>query len=243
MKNILLQIKNLRKSFNGVTAVDGINVKIPAGEIYALIGPNGSGKTTTVKMITGLYRPEEGDVLVNDLSIAENPERVKSQIGYIPDEPFVYERLTGREFLNLTGVLFGVPENVRREKIEKLLGVFPLAPVIDGYVDYYSRGNKQKLSILAALLHDPKLLVIDEPIVGLDPESARKTKELFKDFAGKGGSVFVCTHTLSFAEDIAHRIGLLKEGKIIHEGTLDELRRISGGPGLSLEEVYLKLTS
>ena len=238
----MLTIQNLTKKFGEITAVNNLNIEVKEGEIYALIGPNGSGKTTTVKVATGLYNPTEGDVLIGGASIAREPEKAKAQIGYIPDEPFVYERMTGREFLHFVGAIFGMSAAMREEKIKKLLPLFPIEPVIDEFVENYSRGNKQKVSIIAALLHEPKVLIIDEPIVGLDPESAAKAKEIVFDFAKKGGTVFVCTHTLSFVEAVADRIGLLKEGKLIKEGSLNELRQIAGKQQAGLEELYLHFT-
>ncbi|KKU52285.1 MAG: hypothetical protein A3H69_02945 [Candidatus Sungbacteria bacterium RIFCSPLOWO2_02_FULL_47_9] len=238
----MLSIKNLTKKFEGVTAVNNLTVEVKEGEIYSLIGPNGSGKTTTVKSITGLYQPTSGDISIGGFSVIREPERAKSVIGYIPDDPFVYERITGREFLHLVGSLFGMNESQRNEKIKELIGVFSIEPLIDGFVDNYSRGNKQKLSILAAFLHSPKLLVVDEPIVGLDPESAIATRELFSGFAKKGGSVFLCTHTLSFAEAISSRVGLLQEGALVREGTLSELRKAANLSHGTLEELYLHFT-
>ena len=238
----MLSIKNLTKKFEGVTAVNNLTVEVKEGEIYSLIGPNGSGKTTTVKSITGLYQPTSGDISIGGFSVIREPEPAKSVIGYIPDDPFVYERITGREFLHLVGSLFGMNESQRNEKIKELIGVFSIEPLIDGFVDNYSRGNKQKLSILAAFLHSPKLLVVDEPIVGLDPESAIATRELFSGFAKKGGSVFLCTHTLSFAEAISSRVGLLQEGALVREGTLSELRKAANLSHGTLEELYLHFT-
>lgn len=238
----MLIIDNLTKKFGNITAVLNLNIKVDAGEIYCLIGPNGSGKTTTVKTITGLYRPTGGDVLVGGSSITKKAEDAKRLIGYIPDEPFMYERMSGREFLNLVGALFEMEQQEREEKIQKVLEIFPLESILDGYVENYSRGNKQKISILSALIHDPKILVIDEPIVGLDPESAVRTREILLDFSKKGGAVFLCTHTLSFAESLATRIGLLKEGKLIKEGALNELRQVSGKSQAGLEELYMHFT-
>lgn len=238
----MLSIKNLTKKFAEVTAVDGLSLEIESGKIYALIGPNGSGKTTTVKVVAGLYRPNSGRIEVDGFDSTVESEKTKSLIGYIPDEPFVYEKMTGREFLHFVGTLFGMERKKKESEIEKLLDIFPLRPVIDGFVDNYSRGNKQKLSIIAALLHGPKVLLVDEPIVGLDPESAITAKKTFLDFAHLGGSILVCTHTLSFAESIANKIGLLKEGKLIKEGSLLELKNSAGKPEATLEELYLHFT-
>jgi ABC-2 type transport system ATP-binding protein len=238
----MLRLDRLTKRFGTRVAVDSLSLHVGAGEVYGLIGPNGSGKTTTVKMVTGLYRPTGGRVLVGGHDLGADPEAAKRLIGYIPDEPFVYEKMSGREFLHLVGELYGVPRPERTSKITEMLDLYSLEGIVDGYMESYSRGNKQKLAVLASLLHDPKLLVVDEPIVGLDPESAIRTRELLKRFAAGGGAVLLCTHTLAFAEAVCHRVGLLKDGRLIREGDLQALRGEAGLPGASLEAVYLRLT-
>lgn len=239
----LLRLDRLSKRFGDCLAVDGLSLEVAPGEVYGLIGPNGSGKTTTVKMITGLYRPTAGRVLIGGIDLSAEPERAKRLLGYIPDEPFVYEKMTAREFLHLVGELYGVAEPERTRQVNELLDLYALDALADGYVESYSRGNRQKLAILASLLHAPRLLIVDEPIVGLDPESAIKTRDLLKGFAAKGGSVLVCTHTLPFAEQVCHRVGLLKEGRLVQEGDLPALRRRAGLPAASLEALYLHFTN
>jgi ABC-2 type transport system ATP-binding protein len=238
-----LRLEGVEKRFGPLVAVRALSLAIPPGEIYGLIGPNGSGKTTTVKMLTGLYRPTAGRIVVDGIDLAVEPERAKRAIGYLPDEPFVYEKLSGREFLHLMGELYGVPRAERAGRIERLLSLFPLVAVIDQHVEHYSRGNKQKLTILAALLHQPRVLVADEPIVGLDPESAITTREIFASFARAGGAVLLCTHTLGFAESVCHRLGLLSAGVLVQEGDLPALRTAAGLPDASLETLYLRLSS
>src|SRR3990167_10089122 len=174
----MLQIKNLSKEFGSLRAVSNLSLEVKPKEIYGFIGPNGAGKTTTIKTIVGLLKPTHGTIKVDGADNQTQPQKVKSVIGYIPDEPMIYEKLTGREFLHFVGELFGVDQRTRKKKLEELIEIFPLKDIIDGYVGNYSRGNKQKVAILAALLHDPKLLIIDEPIVGLDPQSAKITKDL-----------------------------------------------------------------
>jgi len=238
-----IRLERVSKAFGAVTAVDDLSLAVRAGEVYGLIGPNGSGKTTTVRMLTGLYRPTAGRITVGGVDMAQAPAQAKRGLGYIPDEPVLYERLSGWEFLHLMGELYGVPRALRQARIERLLDLFPLAGVLDGTTGAYSRGNKQKLVILAALLHEPRVLVVDEPIVGLDPESALAVRELVRDFAeGRGGAVLVSTHTLGFAEAVCHRVGLLREGRLVTEGDLATLRRAAGLPGASLEALYLHLT-
>jgi len=232
----------LTKRFGALTAVQDLTLAVPPGEIYGLIGPNGSGKTTTVKMLAGLYRPTAGRILIDGVDLGAAPERAKRALGYVPDEPFVYDKLSGREFLHLVGELYGVPRPAREARVARLLERFPLAGALDAYAESYSRGHKQKLAILAALLHEPRVLVVDEPIVGLDPESAIAAREIFRDFAARGGAVLLCTHSLGFAEGLCHRVGLLQRGALIQEGTLPALRAAAGLPGASLEALYLHFT-
>ncbi len=233
-----LRLERLSKQFPGCLAVDDLSLTVSAGEIYGLIGPNGSGKTTTVKLCTGLYRPSTGRVLVAGIDLHGEPERAKRRIGYVPDEPFAYERMSGREFLHLVAELWSVPRATRDARIDELAAVFRIRELLDGHVDNYSRGSRQKLALIAALVHDPTLLVIDEPIVGLDPESAVRTRELLRDFVAGGGAVLLCTHTLAFAESVCRRVGMLRDGRLVVEGAIADLRdRLPGTP--SLEELYL----
>lgn len=238
----LLRLDRLTKRFGTQVAVDSVSLDVAPGQVYGLIGPNGSGKTTTVKMVTGLYLPTDGRVVIAGHDLLASPQAAKRLIGYIPDEPFVYEKMSGREFLHLVGELYGVPRPERTARIAELLDLYALGEIVDGYMENYSRGNKQKLAVLASLLHTPRLLVVDEPIVGLDPESAIRTRELLKRFAAEGGAVLLCTHTLAFAEAVCHRVGLLKDGRLIREGDLQALRGEAGLPSASLEAVYLRLT-
>jgi ABC-2 type transport system ATP-binding protein len=238
-----LSLERLSKRFPARLAVDELSLDVEPGEIYGLIGPNGSGKTTTVKMVAGLYRPSGGRVRVDGIDLQAEPERAKRRIGYIPDEPFAYDRLSGREFLHLVGELWGVPAADRTRRLEELAGLFDLGTILDGYIESYSRGSRQKLAIVAALLHDPGLLVVDEPIVGLDPESAVRARDLLRAFADAGGAVLLCTHTLTFAEAVCRRVGLLRGGRLVAEGDLASLRNRAGAPGGSLEDLYLRLAA
>lgn len=236
----LLSLERLSKRFAGRPAVDDLSLTVAPGEIYALLGQNGSGKTTTVKLATGLYRPTGGRVLVAGIDLHREPERAKRLIGYVPDEPFTYERMSGREFLQLVSELWAVPPGERAARVDALVAAFPgLADTLDGYAEEYSRGNRQKLAIVAALLHAPRLLIVDEPIVGLDPESAITMRELLRRFAAAGGAVLVCTHTLPFAEAVCHRVGLLRAGRLVAEGDLESLRRQAQDGARSLEDLYL----
>lgn len=239
----MLELSGLTKKFDGKIAVDGVSFAIKPGEIFSLIGPNSSGKTTIVKTVAGLLRPNEGTITVGGNDVVAKPLETKSQIGYIPDEPVVWSGMTGEEFLHFVGALYGFSETLRAEKIAELLPIFALEGLEKEYFENYSRGNKQKFIILAALLHEPKLLLIDEPIVGLDPESATIAKAEFTRFAKAGGAILLVTHTLSVAEDISTTIGVLKEGKLVSTGTLSELRtKAKVSTTGTLDEVYAALT-
>lgn len=240
----MITLKNSTKKFGSKTAVDNVSFSVSSGEIFSLIGPNGSGKTTLIKMIAGLLRADQGNITVNEHDVATHPLEAKASIGYIPDEPVAWPGMTGEEFLHFVGALYNVPEDTRRKKITELLPLFKLDGSETDYFDGYSRGNKQKFSILAALLHEPKVLLIDEPIVGLDPESALIAKKIFKDFAAKGGTVLLVTHTLPVAETISDRIGVLQKGALISVGSLEDIRNRAGkDSSASLEELYDALTA
>jgi ABC-2 type transport system ATP-binding protein len=228
----LLSLEGLTKHFAERRALDGLSLTVGPGEIYGLIGPNGSGKTTTVKLAAGRVR-------IAGIDLQREPERAKRLLGYVPDEPFAYERLSGREFLHLVGELWGVAAAARTRAMDELAEVFRVGAILDSDVDNYSRGNRQKLSLMAALLHAPRLLVIDEPIVGLDPESALRTRDLLLRYAAAGGGILLCTHTLSFAEAVCRRVGLLRDGRLVAEGDLAGLRARAGVRDGSLEGLYL----
>ncbi|MFA6097403.1 MAG: ABC transporter ATP-binding protein [Candidatus Paceibacterota bacterium] len=238
----MLKVNKLSKHFGSNKAVDNVSFEVKSGEIFSLIGPNSSGKTTIIKTIAGLLQPTAGDIRIANFDVAKNPEEAKALVGYIPDEPSIWPYMTGEEFLFFTEALFGVDEKFRLESMPKLLGEFNLSGLEKQYFEDYSRGNKQKFSIIAAMSHKPKLLLIDEPIVGLDPTSAERAKKMFVEFAKLGGAVLLVTHTLPVAEDISHRIGFLKKGALMAVGTLAELRQRSGlSQDAPLEDVYRKL--
>ncbi len=235
----MLTITHLTKQFGNKKALTNITLTLKEGEIFALIGPNSSGKSTLVKTVTGLLAPTSGKVVVGGHDIEKETQKAKSLIGYIPDEPSVWSKMTGEEFLHFTLALYGIPESIRRKHFEKYLTRFELTDTMHEYFESFSRGNKQKFSITAALSHAPKLLLVDEPIVGLDPIGAEIAKDLFVEFARSGGAVLLVTHTLAVAEEIADRIGFLKHGELIAVGTLEELRAQASLPSsASLQEVY-----
>ncbi len=239
----MLEVKNLNKKFGNTTAINDISFQINPGEIYSLIGPNGSGKTTIVKIIAGLLQADSGEILVGHNNINTKGEEVKSITGYISDEPAIWSNLTGEEYLNFVGALYNISEKEKEKRIQELLMIFNLQGIEKGYFQDYSRGNKQKFTILAALLHRPKLLLIDEPIVGLDPTSSEITQSELKKFAHAGGAVLLVTHTLSVAQAISSRIGILKNGKLITSGTYHELAyQAKKGDNANLDIIYKVLT-
>lgn len=239
----ILQIQGLTKNFENTRAVKNISFSIAGGEIFSLIGPNGSGKTTIIKSIVGLLRPSAGRIRVGGTDASEDPVTAKGKIGYIPDNPEIWNSITGEEFLYITGALYGMERREVAERIPELLSIFSLEGVEKNYFQDYSRGNKQKFTILAALLHRPHLLLIDEPIVGLDPISADIAQKEFQKFTEKGGAILLATHTLSVAEEISHRIGFLKEGKITTRGDLGQLQKKARlSSKAKLKTVYKKLT-
>ncbi|MDP3772570.1 MAG: ABC transporter ATP-binding protein [bacterium] len=240
---MLLRVNELTKKFGEVPAVNGVSFGVEAGEIFALIGPNGSGKTTMVKTIAGLLRQNAGSILVNGHDTLNDPLNAKQSVGYIPDDPTIWSGMTGEEFLHFVGTLYGMGEQVRMRRIREVLPLFSLEGLEKGLFEDYSRGNKQKFSILAGLMHEPKLLLIDEPIVGLDPASTEIAKRAFVRFAEGGGAIMLVTHTLSVAEEIASRIGVLREGVLVATGSLAELRARKNLPAdSSLHEIYKHYT-
>jgi ABC-2 type transport system ATP-binding protein len=239
----MLNVHNLTKHFQDNKAVQDVSFTINSGEIFSLIGPNSSGKSTIVKNIIGLLQPTHGTITVKGIDVTKQPEQAKAHIGYIPDEPSIWPYMTGEEFILFTQALYKIPEQSRLERLPKLLETFNLAGSENKYFEEYSRGNRQKFSIIAALSHNPSLLVIDEPIVGLDPTGAEIAKKLFKDHAANGGSVLLVTHTLSVAEEISNKIGILKNGKLVATGSMNELRNQANLPeDAHLEDIYKKLT-
>lgn len=240
----MLTVKNLVKKFGSNTAVNDVSFTINKGEIFTLIGPNSSGKTTIVKSIIGLLQPTSGTVTVGGHDVTKNNKEAKALIGYIPDEPSIWQYMTGEEFLFFTQALFEIPEKDRLASLPALLHTFGLQGLEKQYFEEYSRGNKQKFSILAAFSHKPTLLIIDEPIVGLDPTGAEIAKKLFVEHAKNGGSVLLVTHTLSVAEQISDTIGFLKNGTLVAVGSITELQKKAGlAPDTTLEDIYATLAS
>lgn len=237
----LLRTANLSRSFGDLQVVKNLNLAIHAGEIYGFLGCNGAGKTTTIKMLTGLLEPGGGTVEIAGIDMWKNPEEAKKSIGYVPDRALLYDRLTGREYLEFIAQLRGIPVKESHRRIDHLLDMMELSPRADGLCGKYSFGMKQKLSLAAALMHQPPLLILDEPLNGLDPRSSRQLKNSFKEFASKGISIFMSTHDLATAESVCDRVGILHKGQIIAEGSARQLREMLSAD--DLEAVFLQLTS
>jgi ABC-2 type transport system ATP-binding protein len=238
----MIELTNLTKRYGRFTAVDGINLTIPGGELYGILGPNGAGKTTTMRMIAGILQPSSGTVKIAGIDIQENPLLAKSRLGFIPDRPFVYDKLTGAEFLRFVAGLYGQGGAEIERRIDELLDLFELAPWKDELTESYSHGMRQKLIISSALVHRPEVIVVDEPMVGLDPKSARLLKDLLREFVTRGGTVLMSTHTLEIAEAMCDRIAIVQGGRVAASGTMDELRSQTSSGDVSLEELFLKLT-
>lgn len=238
----MIEIKNAVKKFGSFVAVNNVSLTVADGEFFGFLGPNGAGKTTTIKMIVGLFTPTSGTIRVNGYDIVQQPMEAKSTLGYIPDQPFLYDKLTGREFFYFIAGLFRVPRKITTERIEELIDHFEIGSWVDRRTEDYSQGMRQRLTIAAALLHRPRAIVIDEPMVGLDPRSAKIVRETLRAEAQKGTSVFMSTHSLSIAEELCDRIGIIHNGRLIFDGTREEMLRGNGSEKKSLEEVFLQLT-
>jgi ABC-2 type transport system ATP-binding protein len=237
----MIRTEGLTKKFNNFIAVDNLSLEIKRGEFFAFLGPNAAGKTTTIKMLTGLIKPTSGKAYIGGYDIQDDYIEARSLIAYIPDFPFLYEKLTAKEFVEFIGELYGI----ERKKLEKEYSMYFELLGLTGYknhlIEDFSHGMKQKLIFTAAFIHDPKVIIIDEPMVGLDPHSARAVKDILKAKLKKGVTIFVSTHTLSFAEELADRIAIIDKGRLVAEGTFDTLSRISGIKG-KLEDVFLRIT-
>jgi ABC-2 type transport system ATP-binding protein len=238
----VIRLLDLTKRYGSFTAVDGISLQVPRGELFGVLGPNGAGKTTTLRMIAGILRPTSGTVTIGGIDLAERPLEAKARLGFIPDRPFVYDKLTGGEFLRFAAALYGQQGPAVERRMDELLELFELMPWKNELTESYSHGMRQKLIISGALVHRPEVIVVDEPMVGLDPKSARLLKDLFRNFVERGGTVLMSTHTLEVAQVMCDRIAIVYRGKIAASGTLDELRRQTASGDLSLEDLFLKLT-
>lgn len=238
----MIQLEHLSKRFGAFTAVHDLNLNIAEGEIFGFLGPNGAGKTTTIRMMMGLLRPTTGRVILGGHDLAVDPLSAKAISAFVPDRPYIYEKLTGREFLSFVGGLYQVPSDQCQERIEESLSFFSLVDWGDELIESYSHGMKQRLVVASALLHDPQIIVVDEPMVGMDPIGTRLFKALLRSLTLKGKTIFMSTHSLEVAEELCDRIGIILGGKMIALGTLDELQRQAGSEA-RLEDIFLKLTA
>ncbi len=237
----LIETEHLVKRYGDKAAVDDVSLQVQGGEIFGFLGPNGAGKTTTIKILVGLLQPTAGLVRVAGHDVQAQPLAAKAASGYVPDEPNLYAKLTGRELLRFVGDLYGLKRAQVERRIEELLRLFDLAAAGDDTIDSYSHGMRQKTALAAALVHDPRVLVLDEPTVGLDPKSARLIKDMLRQMANRGAAVFLSTHILEIAEHMCDRIGIINQGRLVAVGTMDELRS-HGQRESSLEDIFLSLT-
>ena len=238
----MIRLEKLHKRYGRFTAVDSLDLEVKDGEIFGFLGPNGAGKTTTIRMMAGLIQPTSGDAFLNGISISKNPIEAKSILGLIPDRPYLYEKLTGREYLRFICGVYGVPTATGEARSLEMLKTFGLANWSDELIEGYSHGMKQRLIMAGALVHDPKVLVVDEPMVGLDPRGARLVKEIFKNVAREDRTVFLSTHSLGVAAELCDRVGILSRGKLVAVGTVEELKILANAKG-DLEEIFLALTT
>jgi len=238
----MISLIHLIKRFGRLTAVSDVTLEIPAGEIFGFLGPNGAGKTTTIKMMAGILQPTEGTIIIDGKDLAKDPVGAKQVTGFIPDRGFLYEKLTGIECLQFVASLYSMDKGRMEARIRELVALFEMDAWAEDLIESYSHGMKQRLVMSAALIHEPKVIVVDEPMVGLDPKGGKLVKSIFRSLAGNGVSIFMSTHTLAIAEEVCDRIGIIHEGCLIAVGTAAELRRKAGAEGHNLEAVFLKLT-
>lgn len=238
--NSIIRIQNLTKMFGMVKAVDNLTLEVAEGEFFCFLGPNGAGKTTTIKVLTGLLRPTSGTAYIGGHDILLDPVSAKRIIGYIPDHPYLYEKLSGREFMRFVAGMYRVNSETLDDRIEELMGLFGINAYADQLIEDYSHGMRQKLIFSATFLHAPKVVIVDEPWVGLDPKSIRFVKDYLREKTREGVAIFMSTHTLSIAEEVADRIGIIHKGKLIASGTVKDIKENRLG---NLEDVFLALTA
>ena len=238
----MIEISDVTRTYGRKTAVDDLTLKVEPGELFALLGPNGAGKTTTVKMLVGLLRPSSGTVRVCGMDVVRHTRQAVFELGYVPDEPFLYDKLSGREFLEFAAAMRGLGRKEMKAAIDRQSEIFDLGGFLDNLTETYSHGMKQRVVFASAVLHDPSVLVIDEPMVGLDPRSVRLVKDLLRQRTEAGKTVFMSTHTLGVAEEIADRIGIVNQGRMHFLGTVPQLQRELSSEHTSLESLFLELT-
>jgi ABC-2 type transport system ATP-binding protein len=237
-----VRLTNVTKRYADLTAVDNLSLDISKGEVLGLLGPNGSGKSTTMKMMLGLLAPSSGTVSVLGYDVVRDPIDVRRRVGYVPESPRVYEFLTALEFLDLTGDVYGMTAAAKKERIHEFIGAFDLEGREGDIISSYSDGMKQKVAIISALMHKPEFLILDEPLRGLDPKSAKIVKDLLHELAGQGVTTVISTHVMEIAQAMCSRIAIIYHGRLIAVGTMDEIRESAKMPGSGLEDIFLKLT-
>jgi ABC-2 type transport system ATP-binding protein len=238
----VIEVADVVKRYGSFTAVDGVSLEVRPGEIHGFLGPNGAGKTTTIRMIAGLLKPTAGRIVIDGHDLARDPVAAKQALGFIPDRPFLYEKLTASEFLSFHGGLFGMDEGSIRTRAREMLELFELTRWSGELVESFSHGMKQRLTMCAAFLHRPRAVLVDEPMVGLDPRGARLIKDVFRAMGRKGVAILMSTHTLEVAQEMCDRISIILGGKIIARGTVKELQALAGDEHAALTPVFLKLT-
>jgi len=238
----MIQLINLTKHYGKVAAVDGLNLEVPAGQIFGFLGPNGAGKTTTIRVMMGILKATSGQVLLDGHDVVTDGQKAKALTGFIPDRPFLYEKLSAYEFLEFVGKLHRIQTARLESRIAELLEKLELTAWKDELIESYSHGMKQRLVICAALVHKPRILIVDEPMVGMDPKGARTLKDLFSDLAKNGTTIFMSTHSIGVAEEICHRIGIIQKGRLIACAPMSDLHQQAAGSHASLESVFLELT-
>lgn len=240
MSSYAIKTINLTKYYGNFPACVDINLDIPKGDVFAFIGPNGAGKTTTIKMLTGILKPTKGDILINGISISKNPLEAKKIIGYVPDRPFLYEKLTGKEFLLMVKEIFNVPDKEFNSSVDFYLDYFDFNDRIDELIENYSHGMKQKVVLISALIHDPEIFIMDEPLVGLDPKSSKLLKDLIINLSQKGKTFFISTHILSLVEEICNNLAIINKGKLVLSDTIDNIKSHQNH---DIEDLFLEITT
>jgi ABC-2 type transport system ATP-binding protein len=238
----MIEISHLVKTFGRVRAVNDLTLTVGRGEFFGFLGPNGAGKTTTIKMMAGLLKPNSGSIRLSGLWLDRDSTAARRICAYIPDKPFIYEKLTGREFLRFIGNLWGMDRKEIEEKIETVMDMFSMGGWLDDLIEGYSHGMKQKTVMAQALIHDPEIVIVDEPMVGLDPRSIRLVGEIFADLSRKGTTIFMSTHTLTHAQEMCHRIGIINRGALVAAGSIDELMTVARTKSRELDEIFFTLT-
>jgi len=238
----LIEFRSITKKFGSFTAVDDVTLSVPPGELFGFLGPNGAGKTTTIKMMAGLFAPTSGQIIINGYDVVKKPIEAKMSISYVPDMPFLYDKLTGREFLYFIGGLYKMEKKAVARKIEELIAHFEIGDWIDKRTEDYSQGMRQRVTIAASLVHEPKVLIIDEPMVGLDPRSSKIVRETLRQKVRGGISIFMSTHSLPTAEELCDRIGFIKDGRLVFVGTQEQLQTYKQKYDGKFESVFLEIT-